>query len=127
RTGSRRPIVRLYRRDAARRHVTRICPACHRRSYPEEDDMTRRPGVLELAVLGLLHESPMHEYELRKRLNVLLGSLRAFSYGSLYPCLKDLTKRGWIVEDRPTQLAQAVHGRRSKIVYKLTAEGKEQF
>jgi len=87
----------------------------------------KRTGVLELAVLGLLHESPMHGYELRKRLNVVLGSFRAFSYGSLYPCLKDLTKRGWIVEDRPTQLAQAVHGRRSKIVYKLTAEGKEQF
>ena len=30
----------------------------------------------------------MHGYELRKRLNALLGSFRAFSYGSLYPCLK---------------------------------------
>ena len=31
--------------------------------------MSRRSGVLELAVLGLLHESPLHGYELRKRLN----------------------------------------------------------
>ena len=31
---------------------------------------------------------PMHGYELRKRLNAVLGSFRAFSYGSLYPCLK---------------------------------------
>ena len=41
--------------------------------------------MLELAILGLLLESPMHGYELRKRLTGLLGAFRAFSYGSLYP------------------------------------------
>ena len=57
-----------------------------------------RSGVLELAVLGLLHETPMHGYELRKRLNALLGTFRAFGYGSLYPCLKDLLAQGLIAE-----------------------------
>ena len=90
--------------------------------------MSKRSGVMELAVLGLLQESPMHGYELRKRLNAMLGSLRAFSYGSLYPCLKDLVARGWIVEDGPVEgQTAALAGRRSKIVYKLTAEGKEHF
>jgi DNA-binding PadR family transcriptional regulator len=92
--------------------------------------MAKRAGVLELAVLGLLHESPLHGYELRKRLNALFGPLRAFSYGSLYPCLKDLLGRGWITEERPssaTGSATSLSGRRSKIVYKLTAEGKERF
>ena len=42
--------------------------------------MSKRSGVLELAVLGLLHESPLHGYELRKRVNTLLGPLRAISY-----------------------------------------------
>lgn len=86
-------------------------------------------GVLELAVLGLLHESPMHGYELRKRLNTLLGMFRAFSYGSLYPCLKQLLGNGLIVEDRPEEPngALALQSRRSKIVYKLTAEGKERL
>ncbi|MCW2550165.1 MAG: PadR family transcriptional regulator, partial [Mycobacterium sp.] len=37
--------------------------------------------MLEFAVLGLLAESPLHGYELRKRLNALLGTFRAFSYG----------------------------------------------
>jgi DNA-binding PadR family transcriptional regulator len=83
---------------------------------------SRRSGVLELAVLGLLHGHPMHGYELRKRLNATLGSFRAFSYGSLYPCLKDLLGRGWIAEDDPRAT-----GGRSKIVYRLTAEGKEHF
>ncbi len=48
--------------------------------------MSRRSGILEFAVLGLLRESPMHGYELRKRLNTSLGIFRAFSYGTLYPC-----------------------------------------
>ena len=52
--------------------------------------MTKRAEVLELAVLGLLHDSPMHGYELRKQLNALLGWGRSLSYGSLYPCLKGL-------------------------------------
>jgi DNA-binding PadR family transcriptional regulator len=87
---------------------------------------SQRTGVLELAVLGLLHETPMHGYELRKRLNSVLGAFRAFGYGSLYPCLKDLTSRGLITEDAVPDVAKPqLGGRRSKIVYRLTADGKE--
>ncbi|MFI7245564.1 PadR family transcriptional regulator [Streptomyces qinglanensis] len=98
--------------------------------------MSRRSGVLEFAVLGLLRESPMHGYELRKRLNTSLGVFRAFSYGSLYPCLKALVQRGWLVEEpseqpEEQQSARAqttpLAGRRAKIVYRLTADGKEHF
>lgn len=88
--------------------------------------MTKRAGVLEFAVLGLLHESPLHGYELRKRLNALLGTFRAFSYGSLYPCLKALLRAELITEDVAVAPATTA-GKRSKIVYKLTAEGKEHF
>ena len=87
---------------------------------------SQRTGVLELAVLGLLRETPMHGYELRKRLNSALGAFRAFGYGSLYPCLKDLTGRGLIAEDLPDP-AKPLAGRRSKIVYRLTADGKEHL
>ena len=90
--------------------------------------MARRADVLELAVLGLLHDSPMHGYELRKRLNALLGAFRALSYGTLYPALKALLADGLIREagqlDGP---APALAGRRARIVYELTAEGKERF
>jgi DNA-binding PadR family transcriptional regulator len=88
-----------------------------------------RSGVLELAVLGLLHETPLHGYELRKRLNALLGAFRAFGYGSLYPCLKGLLAQGLIAEDQPAGAdpARQRSGRRSKIVYRLTAEGKERL
>ncbi|HZE38874.1 MAG TPA: PadR family transcriptional regulator [Stackebrandtia sp.] len=86
--------------------------------------------VLELAVLGLLHESPMHGYELRKRLTTLLGAFRAaFSYGSLYPTLRRLRERGWITEDAATPRTEAppLTGRRGRISYRLTPEGKERF
>ena len=41
---------------------------------------------------------PMHGYELRKRLNAMLGAFRAFSYGSLYPCLKRCWRPAWSTE-----------------------------
>jgi DNA-binding PadR family transcriptional regulator len=88
--------------------------------------VAKRPGVLELAILGILHESPMHGYELRKRSNAVLGSFRAFSYGSLYPCLKALLRAGWIAEEGD-HAAAPMAGKRSRIVYRLTAEGKERF
>jgi DNA-binding PadR family transcriptional regulator len=93
--------------------------------------VSRRSGILEFAVLGLLREAPMHGYELRKRLNTSLGVFRAFSYGSLYPCLKTLVQQGWLAEEPgagPQEApATALSGRRAKIVYRLTAEGKERF
>jgi len=90
--------------------------------------MARRGDVLELAVLGFLHESAMHGYELRKRLNTLLGTFRALSYGTLYPCLKSLLAVGWIREvEASPETASPLAGRRARIVYELTAEGKEHF
>ena len=55
--------------------------------------------MLELAILGLLQEAPMHGYELRKELATKLGTIRAaISYGTLYPTLKRLHSAGWISE-----------------------------
>ena len=93
--------------------------------------MTRRGETLELAVLGLLHENPLHGYELRKRLNVVLGWGRVLSYGSLYPALKKMSKAGWITEYVATPEAGAAKsagvGRRQRIVYELTPLGDERF
>ena len=87
-----------------------------------------RSNLLEFAVLGLLQESPMHGYELRKRLNGVLGAFRAISYGSLYPCLRTLESSGLIVSAGPTEGGvPALSGKRARIVYQLTAEGKERF
>ena len=96
-----------------------------------------RSGVLELAVLGLLRETPMHGYELRKRLYTVLGAFRALSYGSLYPCLHELQAAGLIAEEHDeaepggpagaTGTGRSRAGRRSLKVYRLTADGKERL
>ncbi len=95
--------------------------------------MTRRGETLDLAVLGLLHDNPMHGYELRKQLNVVLGWGRVLSYGSLYPALKKMSRAGWIAERTPPAptvpaTPGAVRaGRRQRIVYELTPAGNERF
>jgi DNA-binding PadR family transcriptional regulator len=88
-----------------------------------------RTGVLELAILGLLHGTPMHGYELRKQLSTVLGALRAFSYGSLYPCLKELLADGLIAEEHDEEAGPPgpAASRRSRKVYRLTADGKERL
>src|SRR5689334_8557226 len=86
--------------------------------------------MLEFAILGLLHESPMHGYELRKQLTTKLGAFRAaISYGSLYPTLRRLQTAGWITEESAARAGDAplLTNRRSRVVYKITAEGKERF
>src|SRR5258708_26549262 len=58
--------------------------------------------MLELAILGLLKEFPLHGYELKKRLNDTLGHVWGVSYGSLYPALARLERMGAIeVVDPP--------------------------
>jgi DNA-binding PadR family transcriptional regulator len=89
-----------------------------------------RTAVLEFAVLGLLHRTPMHGYELSKQLNLVLGTFRALSYGTLYPCLTKLYGEGLIAKEGDAPPVDSKAGRspgRSKIVYRLTAEGKERF
>ncbi|WP_328528124.1 PadR family transcriptional regulator [Nocardioides sp. NBC_00368] len=86
--------------------------------------MARRAETIELAVLGLLHESPMHGYELRKRLNLMLGWGRVLSYGSLYPALKKMLRKHLIEEEAQTVTPVT---RRPRIVYQLTAAGEREF
>jgi DNA-binding PadR family transcriptional regulator len=89
--------------------------------------------VLELAVLGILLEAPMHGYELRKQLTTKIGAFRAaISYGSLYPTLRRLQAEGYITEASPEANDASADiplmtSRRGRVVYAITAEGKERF
>lgn len=94
---------------------------------------------LELAVLGLLKEGPMHGYELQKRLSFTLGPLYAVSYGSLYPCLKRL-RQGGLVKERPGEakprrrrklptddVKTPLTMRRRRKVYEISTTGESFF
>ena len=105
--------------------------------------------MLELAILGLLKESDLHGYELKKRLTEVLGPFSTVSFGSLYPALGRLETAGAVkaVEARDTatevgspslgaELAAfrswaagpgGRRGGRSRKVYGITARGHELF
>lgn len=78
--------------------------------------------MLELAVLGLLHEQPLHGYALRKLLTQRLGAFWRVSFGSLYPTLRKLERAGFIERSRVEG-----PGRRRRQVYRITDVGREQF
>ena len=82
---STRPSRVYTRTDISERYIGHT----HDVTEPDHD-------VLDLAILGLLKEQPLHGYELKKRLGETLGSLWGISYGSLYPALRRLEHDGSI-------------------------------
>jgi len=79
--------------------------------------------MLELAILGLLKERPMHGYQLSRELGESLGGLWRVSYGSLYPTLRRLEREG-AVEALPADTAPTP---RRKNVYRITEKGEKLF
>jgi DNA-binding PadR family transcriptional regulator len=76
--------------------------------------------MLELAILGLLKERPMHGYQLSRELKDALGGLWRVSFGSLYPTLRRLERDGAIE-------ASAASAGRRKTVYRITDRGEQLF
>lgn len=77
--------------------------------------------MLELPILGLLKQEPMHGYQLSKELTEALGGFWRVSYGSLYPTLKRLQKTGAV------ETQEAAVGGRRKNVYRITDAGETMF
>jgi DNA-binding PadR family transcriptional regulator len=78
--------------------------------------------MLELAVLGLLKERPIHGYQLSRELGDSLGGLWRVSYGSLYPTLRRLEREGAIESEAGDE-----RGTRRKKVYRITPKGERVF
>ena len=78
--------------------------------------------MLELAILGLLKEQPMHGYQLSRELGDSLGGFWRVSYGSLYPTLRRLEKAEAVqsVVDGETRA-------RRKTTYEITEKGEKLF
>lgn len=84
--------------------------------------MPRRTDVIELAVLGVLEDAPMHGYHLRKHVTALLGPWRAaLSFGTLYPTLRRLQAGGY-VSSEGLPVAST-----TKVVYQVTDGGRARF
>lgn len=78
-------------------------------------DMRMRRGDVRSAVLRLLHEAPMHGYQIMNEIEVRSGGIWKPSPGSVYPTLQLLVDEGLL---EVTETA----GRRT---YSLTATGEE--
>jgi DNA-binding PadR family transcriptional regulator len=76
--------------------------------------------MIELAILGLLKDHPMHGYQLNRELSEQVGGMWRVSYGSLYPSLRRLERDGAITSEPGT-------GARRKTVYAITEEGERLF
>ncbi len=72
--------------------------------------------MLDFAVLGLLMERPRHGYEIKRSLAEL--GFWTVSFGSLYPALRRLEKRGAI---------EATEGSGRRKAYEITDEGRTVF
>ncbi|WP_336924162.1 PadR family transcriptional regulator [Aquipuribacter sp. SD81] len=92
--------------------------------------MPRRTDVIELAVLGVLEDAPMHGYHLRKQVTTVLGPWRAaLSFGTLYPTLRRLQARGDVVAHAAGDADPAPGGPRGhhRVVYEVTGSGRARF
>ncbi|MBI4494478.1 MAG: PadR family transcriptional regulator [Chloroflexi bacterium] len=77
--------------------------------------------VIELLILGLLEQEPLHGYELKRRLERLVGYFGTVSYGSLYPMLRKLEARGHVTASVEEQAGP------NRIVYQVTRAGRDRF
>lgn len=54
------------------------------------------PGTLDLLVLRVLSEEPMHGWGIGERIAQISGAVFEVNQGSLYPALQRLRRQGWI-------------------------------
>lgn len=80
--------------------------------------------MIDLAILGLLKEQPMHGYQLSREVAEQLGGLWKVSYGSLYPTLRRLERDGAV---EATTGTTTTGGGRRKTVYRITDDGERLF
>jgi PadR family transcriptional regulator, regulatory protein PadR len=79
-------------------------------------------GVLDMLVLRTLILAPLHGYGIAKAIRSSSTEALDIEFGSLYPALKRLEMKGWIV----SKWEVSDLNRRAKF-YRLTAAGKRRL
>jgi transcriptional regulator len=79
-------------------------------------------GVLDMLILRTLIFGPLHGYAIATAIRDGSEQGLNIQFGSLYPALKRLELKGWIVAKWET----SEHNRRAK-VYRLTAAGRRRL
>jgi len=89
-------------------------------SSPTNSDQLH--GTLDMLVLKLLEDGPLHGYALALRLERTSNDVLCVEEGSLYPALYRMERRGWLA----SAWASTDTGRRARF-YKLTKTGRAQL
>jgi PadR family transcriptional regulator, regulatory protein PadR len=87
---------------------------------PKPSDLLQ--GTLDLLVLKIIWQEPLHGWGIAKKIQVLSGDVLSVGQGSLYPALHRLEQQGWIT----AAWKDSGLGRPAKL-YALTKEGKKQL
>ena len=77
--------------------------------------------MLEYIILGVLLKHSMTGYDIRKKIQNGIGMFYKASYGSIYPILKDLEEKKYVV------CHEVIKSKRVKKIYTVTKEGAEEF
>ena len=78
--------------------------------------------MLELSILGFLHEESMHAYELRRRITALSGHARPVSDGALTPALRRMERSGLVTASR-----EPGSGGPARKVFTITESGHDEL
>src|SRR3954462_6500654 len=89
-------------------------------SSPTNSDQLH--GTLDMLVLKLLEDGPLHGYALALRLERTSNDVLGVEEGSLYPALYRMERRGWLA----SAWASTDTGRRARF-YKVTRTGRGQL
>jgi PadR family transcriptional regulator len=79
-------------------------------------------GLLDMLVLRSLVLEPLHGYGIAKSIRDRSNDALDIEFGSLYPALKRLERKGWV----SSKWEMSEHNRRAKF-YRLTAAGRQQL
>ena len=80
------------------------------------------PGALEMMILQILHQQPLHGYGLVQHIQRASNDLLRVEEGSLYPALQRLLKAGCV----SARWGVSANGRRVR-TYQLTAAGEHHL
>lgn len=89
---------------------------------PPSDKSDLPQGTLDLLILKVVAQEPMHGYAIAQRLQQLSRNVVQVQQGSLYPALHRLENRGLLASE--WKLSET--GREAKF-YRLTAKGRKHM
>lgn len=82
----------------------------------------RLQGTLDLLILRVLRQESTHGWGIAQQIQQITRDVLQVNQGSLYPALRRLEERGWIVAEWGT----SENNRRARF-YELTAAGRKQL